>query len=102
MLAILNFTSEDYPENIYTLAFEISNDTNVKEAMAKAAAMYVGTPEGKKVYERNGCKFDCNDFVQSIPEGILKKCGLTPMFDFEQYDIDYREVLVQEDEEDDE
>ena len=53
MLAILNFTSEDYPENIYTLAFEISNDTNVKEAMAKAAAMYVGTPEGKKVYERN-------------------------------------------------
>ena len=79
-------------------AFNIYDESiDLQEAVKKAAAAYINTDAGYKVYQHNCQCFNWGDFFLYVPNSFLKLFGFEKEFsDITQADVNFDEQLASE------
>lgn len=76
-----------------TYLYEVEDGIDFFDAVKKASADFVNTPDGRKIYYKKG-SFSWNDFA-SVPEYICRKYGLRKL-NFEESIVKNNESLINE------
>lgn len=76
-----------------TYLYEVEDGIGFFDAVRKASAEFVNTPDGRKIYYKKG-SFSWNDFA-SVPEYICRKYGLRKL-NFEESIVKNNESLINE------
>lgn len=74
-----------------TYLYEVEDGIDFFDAVKKASADFVNTPDGRKIYYKKG-SFSWNDFA-SVPEYICRKYGLRKL-NFEESIVKNNESLI--------